>query len=58
MYAKNLPVPLKFDYPYQQQQRYSGSFVVADNQEKPKKLSEEVLRLLDETTSKLVSSKK
>lgn len=47
MYSKNLPVPPKFDYPYQQQQRYSGSFVVANNPPKKTEFSAETLRELE-----------
>ena len=49
MYSKNLPVPPKFDYPYQQQQRYSGSFVVSSNPPKKTELSTSTLRELEQT---------
>lgn len=53
MYAKNLPSPPKFNFPYQQQQRYSGSFVVTDAPEKRECLSEDTLRKISASAKKL-----
>ena len=57
MYAKILPTPPKFDYPYQQQQRYSGSFVVASSPPPTKELSAQMLKDLEETARTLKSPK-
>lgn len=52
MYAKNQPVPQKFDFPYQKQQRYSGSFVTKGH--KPlEPLSHDELAKIEETAKKL-----
>lgn len=58
MYSKNLPVPPKFDYPYQQQQRYSGSFIISEDAPKPKKLAAKTLKELEKTAEKLEAAKK
>jgi hypothetical protein len=58
MYSKNLPIPPKFDYPYQQQQRYSGSFIVSKAPPIPKELGAETLRELEETVGKISAGKK
>lgn len=53
MYAKNLPIPPKFNFPYQQQQRYSGSFVVVSQADRQPGLSEDTIRKIEETAKKL-----
>jgi hypothetical protein len=58
MYSKNLPIPPKFDYPYQQQQRYSGSFVTSEDAQKPAKLADRTLSELEKTFEKLEAAKR
>ena len=43
MYAKSLPTPPKFNYPYQEQQRCSGSFVTSETRVQPEALPKETL---------------
>lgn len=54
MYAKLISSPPKFDYPYQEQQQQSGSFVTSDKKAKPPALSAEKIRELEEQMRKLV----
>ena len=56
MYAKNLPIPPKFDYPFQQQQRYSGAFIISDNPQPPKELPAETLQKIEETVRRMTPS--
>jgi len=56
MYAKNLPVPPKFDYPYQEQQRYSGSLVYPKVRHEGTDLPDETIRQVEEALRKLGSS--
>lgn len=58
MYAKNLPVAPKFDYPYQEQQRYSGSFTTTKQAEPPKPLSHDTLSQLAESVKRLETTKR
>lgn len=57
MYAKNQPVPPKFDYPYQEQQRYSGSFVSPKTPEVPRTLSADTIAKIAETVKRLEAEK-
>lgn len=57
MYAKNLPVPPKFDFPYQQQQRYSGSLVTPTAPKPAQPLSRDTLSQVEETAKKLHAAK-
>ena len=59
MYAKNLPIPPKFDYPYQEQQRYSGALVISSHQvpgtqfsDETKKTIGKIVNLLEGPTTK------
>lgn len=58
MYAKNLPVPPKFDFPYQEQQRYSGSVTTQKQPQLPKLLSAETLKRLEEGVKNLETVKR
>lgn len=53
MYAKNFPTPPKFKYPYQKQQRQSGSFVVTSETEGMTKLPVETVRAIEESAKKI-----
>lgn len=54
MYAKSVPVPPKFDYPYQEQQRYSGSFVVGDHGNDRPSISESTIREIGAAADRLI----
>lgn len=58
MYAKNLPSPPKFNFPYQQQQRYSGSFVQAEKPERQETLSTETLQKIAASLGNLEAAEK
>lgn len=58
MYAKNLPIAPKFDYPYQEQQRYSGSFTSSKSPEPLKAIPEETLKKLEEGARMLETAKR
>lgn len=53
MYAKNATIPPKFDYPYQSQQRYSGSFIYAPDPTPPKALPKDTLEAITESAKRL-----
>lgn len=57
MYAKSLPMPPKFDFPYQQQQRHSGSLVTPATPKPILPLSQDTLQKVQETAKKLEASK-
>lgn len=57
MYAKSVPVPPKFDYPYQEQQRYSGSFIVHEGKPEAPSISETTLREIGAAAEKLIPTK-
>lgn len=53
MYAKNLPTPPKFNFPYQQQQRYSGALVIVASSDREDRLSQDTIKKLEEAARKL-----
>lgn len=57
MYAKDLPVPPKVEFPYQAQQRYSGSFVVTEGAGPRKAFSPQEVAILEENVRRLEPSK-
>ena len=56
MYAKNQPAAPKYDFPFQEQQRYSGSFVVKPKTQESQKLSDDTIRAIEESARKLVDA--
>lgn len=57
MYAKLIGSPPKFDYPYQEQQQQSGSFVTSDREPLPQALSPEDIRELEEQLRRLAPAR-
>lgn len=53
MYAKNVSTPPKFNFPYQEQQRYSGSLIIRPKSEHSEKLSEDAVRKITASAKKL-----
>lgn len=58
MYDKSVPVPPKFDYPYQEQQRYSGSFVVREGGKDAPTISETTIREIAQAAERLIPTEK
>lgn len=56
MYAKNNEVPLKFDYPYQKQQRVSGALIL-DHDRPLKSLSHEAVQAIEDSLQKSATDK-
>lgn len=53
MYAKSVQSPPRFDFPYQEQQRYSGEFVVSQGAEPSAKLPQQTIREIARAAEKL-----
>lgn len=58
MYAKSVQSPPRFDYPYQEQQRYSGAFVVSRGAERAEPLPQRTIQEITEAAQKLAPSSK
>lgn len=58
MYAKSVQSPPRFEYPYQEQQRYSGAFVVSQGADPAERLPQQTIREITEAAEKLAPARK